>query len=158
MKHLSERESDDSGHNVMPNSELEKVETLFAQLGLMTWQSFVKNRLPLLNLPEDVLETIRKGQIAYTKAKEIARIKVVQTRKKILKRAIAEEWSLNQIKDHLKTLQTKSEQPSQSPLKQQFDAVYQKAKRVKIWENPDSQKRLQELLTEIETLLAKAEA
>ena len=35
----------------------------------MSWESFVSNRLPLLKLPEDLLESLRKGEIAYTKAK-----------------------------------------------------------------------------------------
>lgn len=154
LKHAAERDSGDSGHNVMPNSELEKIETLFEQLGLMTWQSFVKNRLPLLNLPEDVLETIRTGQVAYTKAKAIAQIKAAQTRKKILKQAISEEWSLSQIKDRVKSLKAKSdEQSSHPPLKQQFETTYKEAKKVKIWERPDLQERLQTLLMEIETLI-----
>jgi ParB family chromosome partitioning protein len=42
----------------------------------MTWESFVNNRLPLLNLPQDITEALRQGQIAYTKAKAIAQSKM----------------------------------------------------------------------------------
>lgn len=32
----------------------------------MGWESFVKNRLPLLNLSVDVLEVLRYGKVEYT--------------------------------------------------------------------------------------------
>ena len=62
-------------HNVMGSSENEVVQAVFASLATMTWESFVNNRLPLLNLPENVLEALQQGKIAYTKAQTIARVK-----------------------------------------------------------------------------------
>lgn len=50
-------------------AERQQVEKVFKALGLMSWESFVTNRLPLLNLPKDILNVLRSGQIAYTKAK-----------------------------------------------------------------------------------------
>jgi ParB family chromosome partitioning protein len=41
-------------HNVMSQPQTQIIEELFATLGRMSWESFVKNRLPLLNLPADV--------------------------------------------------------------------------------------------------------
>ncbi|MEW6497510.1 MAG: ParB/RepB/Spo0J family partition protein, partial [Cyanobacteriota bacterium] len=55
-------------HNVMGNASSQVIQDIFIGLGLMTWESFVKNRLPLLNLPQEVMEALRKGEIAYTKA------------------------------------------------------------------------------------------
>ena len=49
------------------------VETIFTGLGLMSLESFVSNRLPLLKLPEEILEALRQGKIEYTKAKAIAK-------------------------------------------------------------------------------------
>ena len=51
---------------------------LFASLGRMGWDSFVKNRLPLLKFPQDVLDALRSGKIEYTKARVIA-TKVART-------------------------------------------------------------------------------
>ncbi|BAU16054.1 chromosome partitioning protein, ParB family (plasmid) [Leptolyngbya sp. NIES-3755] len=153
LKHEAERKSD-SGHNVMPNPQLEKVETLFCQLGRMTWESFVKNRLPLLNLPKDVLEAVETGEVAYTKARAIAQIKLEDSRKAVLKQAISEDWSLQQIKEHVKTVQPKSEQ---STLGRRLDATCRKFKKAKVWEYPELQQRVEELLVELEALATKLE-
>ncbi len=65
------------------------VEEVFTALGGMKWDSFVRNRLPLLNLPPDVLEVLRSGTIEYTKARAIAQLKNEETRKELLENAIA---------------------------------------------------------------------
>ena len=100
-----------SAHNVMGKK---KVEEIFAALGL-TWQSFLKNRLPLLNIPDDVMEELRKGKIAYTKAKAIARIKEEEKRIKLLNEAIQESLSLNQIRTRIKEITTQTEQKTVTP-------------------------------------------
>lgn len=140
----------ESGHNVMPNLQLNKIESLFTRLGSMTWESFVKNRLPLLKLPADVLKAVSTGALQYTKAVAISRLKDDQARATALDRAIAENWSLTQIRDYIKSV---TPQPQSMPLKQRLDAVYQKAKQAKVWEDPSRQARLSALLMELEALL-----
>ena len=132
------------------NSEQVIVEEVFKSLGKMTWESFVNNRLPLLNLSEDVLEAVRTGKIAYTKARAIAQVKEEKIRKAVLERAIAENWSLEAIKTHLRTLKSK---PVQAPLRQQLESTYQRVKKAKLWEDPGRQERLRRLLSELEALL-----
>jgi ParB family chromosome partitioning protein len=100
-----------SAHNVMGKKIIEEI---FAALGL-TWQSFLKNRLPLLNLPEDVMEELRRGKLAYTKAKAIARIKDEQKRIKLLNEAIQQSLSLNQIRERIREITTQIEQESVTP-------------------------------------------
>ncbi|MBD2166454.1 hypothetical protein H6G04_18825 [Calothrix membranacea FACHB-236] len=51
------------------------VEQVLASLVKMTWESYVKNRLPLLNLPKELLFALEQCLIEYTKARTIARIK-----------------------------------------------------------------------------------
>ena len=82
--------------------EIQKaIEGIFAELGLMSWESFVSNRLPLLKLPEDLLESLRKGKIAYTKAKAIAKIYDADEREKLLNEAIESSLSLTQINERV---------------------------------------------------------
>ena len=69
--------------------------------------SFATNRLPLLNLPEDVLITLRQGQIEYTKARAIASVKDDQQRQSLLKRTIHDKLSLAQIKAETSELKGK---------------------------------------------------
>ena len=61
-------------HNVMSHEHTRVIEELFSSLGRMGWESFIKNRLPLLNLPVDVLEVLHSGKLEYTKARAIARV------------------------------------------------------------------------------------
>lgn len=151
MKNAADKHSD-SRHNVMPNPEAQLIEEVFTSLGLMTWESFVKNRLPLLNLPEDVLVALRQGQIAYTKAKAISRLKDEAVRKELLKAAIAENLSLSQIQLRLKSyIQT----PYPSERKERVEATIRRVKQARVWEDQEKWSRLEALLAEIEALLTQ---
>ena len=49
-----------------------RIEGLFDQLGRGTWRSFTKNKLRVLNWPEDVLAAMREGGLRYTLAGVVA--------------------------------------------------------------------------------------
>jgi ParB family chromosome partitioning protein len=121
-------------------------------LGLMTWESFVNNRLPLLNLPQDITLALRQGQIAYTKAKAIAQIKDDSQRVALLKDALAQQLSLSQIKEHIGSLQflPQSKVPE---IPDRLKIAYQKIKKTRIWEDPKKCKQIETLLAKLETLL-----
>jgi ParB family transcriptional regulator, chromosome partitioning protein len=72
LLHRLQHERKKSSNNVVGNSEMEEIASVFASLGRLSWESFVNHRLPLLNLPTDVLDALRQGKIAYTKAQAIA--------------------------------------------------------------------------------------
>ncbi len=115
--------------NVIIQPQAESIKAIFSESGLMGWESFVSNRLPLLKLPEDVLEVLRSGQIEYTKARAIARVKNDQTRKELLEDAIAYNLSLSEIKRKIKELeqQTASEPPS---IKDLADETFRRLKKI----------------------------
>lgn len=138
-------------HNVMRNEESQIVQEVFNGLGLMTWESFVKNRLPLLNLPEDVLAALRQGQIAYTKAKAIARLKEPDPRKELLRSAIASNLSLKEIQSRLKE-HVQTDYPVER--KERVEAIYRRVKQARVWEDGEKWSRLEALLAEIEALVS----
>nr|WP_233493264.1 ParB/RepB/Spo0J family partition protein [Meiothermus sp. Pnk-1] len=74
-------------HNVMGNSEARVVEETFQALGRLTWESFVQNRLPLLNLPGDLREALEEGSISYTAALELKKLREEAKRKELLEEA-----------------------------------------------------------------------
>ena len=78
--------------------QFEQIESILAQLGKFSAESFRTSRLPLLNLPEEILESLRQGKLEYTKARVISRIKDEQIRSKILNEAVENNLSLNEIK------------------------------------------------------------
>ena len=156
------RDNSESSHNVMGNnksgqsniasSELSLVEEVFKSIGLMNWSSFVKNRLPLLNLPEDIKLALRSGQIAYTKAKAIASLKDESARTDLLAEAIDLKLSLSQIKERIKSLQSAS--PERVPeIPDRLKAVYQQVKKNRIWEDKKKRRQLETLLNKLENLI-----
>jgi len=138
--------------NVSGNSEPETIEQVFASLGRINWQSFVRTRLPLLKLPADILEALRAERLEYTKAKAIAQIKDETERKALLEDAIASSLSLSHIKERVKATQPLAEPP---PLAARMATTYQLAKKQKVWDDPKKRKKLESLLSQIEALLSK---
>lgn len=140
--------------NVINQPEANSVKALFTELGIMGWESFVSNRLPLLKLPKDILETLRQGLIEYTKARAIARVKNEQQRKDILAEAIAKELSLTQIRERVRSLNdAESNQDENNAFKQRVTSILSRVQKTKVWSNPKKQKQLEKLVSQIENLL-----
>src|ERR671933_681413 len=140
-------------NNVMSQPEAELVKEVFANLGLMSWESFISNRLPLLKLPNDILEALRSGRIAYTKAKAISKIKDETERLTLLEEAIAQSLSLSQIRERLK--QVRSVPEGEKTLKSRMDMTYRRLLQAKFWDDSSKQKKLEKLLAQMEALLAE---
>lgn len=139
--------------NVLGNSEGEQVRAMFDSLGLWSWESFVSSRLPLRNLPEDVLEALRSGRIEYTKATAIARVKDKTQRQALLDDAIAQNLSLTQIRERIRAVGPVKEE--QQSLKNQIKEASGRLQKAKFWDNPKKQKQLEKLLAQMEALLAE---
>jgi ParB family chromosome partitioning protein len=101
---------------------------------------------------------LRKGQIEYTKARAIARVKDCSERSPLLFDAIALDLSLTQIKQRIADLKAKSISPATAPdrsLKSRVDAAYARVKKSKVWDDPKKQKKLEKLLAELEALVGE---
>lgn len=130
--------------------QLEQIAEMLSSLGNITPETFRTTRLPLLNLPADVLEALRQGQIEYTKAKAIAQIGDVGQRQVLLDKAIEKGLSLSQIRSEVNAARPSNKIPV---LKSEFDQVYSKLKKSDVWSDRGKQKQLKELLAEIKLLL-----
>jgi ParB family transcriptional regulator, chromosome partitioning protein len=155
MRNVCDRykiENSEVRHNVMSQPQTLIVEELFASVGRMSWESFVKNRLPLLNLSPDVLEALRQGQLEYTKARAIARVKGESTRKQLLEDAITYNLSLSEIKRKIKEIeqQSKSETPS---IKDLADDTFRRLKKSNVWDDPNKQAKVEKLLAQLNSLM-----
>lgn len=147
----NERLSSKSNGNVTISTEAELVEQVFVGLGLMTWSSFIRNRLPLLSLPEDILEALRQAQIAYTKATVLARIEDEQERQSLLQEAIAQSLSLSAIRERVKALKPPAEP---SPFASRIETITRLVKKHQVWDDPEKRSRLETLLAKIEELVS----
>lgn len=142
----------------------QEIYQVFNELGRMGWLSFTCNRLPLLKLDEQILEALRQGQLAYTKAMAIARIKDINQRRSILQQAINEQLPLSQLRDRIRQLPSIT--PSQTipppsegnhTIPQRIKTLYHHAKRSPNWKNPSTQKKIDRLLNQLEALLSPQE-
>lgn len=140
--------------NVLGNPESQAVEEVFSHLGTIAWESFVSSRLPLLNLPQDILDTLREGRIEYTKAKAIARVKHEEQRSELLEEAITQELSLSQIKERISELSSPETDYSNPTAQKTLGETYQKLKKAQLWKkDPKKWRKAQTLLKKLEELL-----
>ena len=137
--------------NVTGKETVEQVEKLFNSIGTMSWSSFVRNRLPLLKLPQDIREALQEGKIAYTKATVIVRVKDEQARNSLLLETIKNNLSLSQIKERIEELQPNSDKPS-DPLSKRLKTAYQQINKSKVWSDPKKRQKLEKLLNQLEAL------
>jgi ParB family chromosome partitioning protein len=139
--------------NVIHREEWQVVQEVFASIGRFTPESFRSNRLPLLNVPDEVLDALRQGQIEYTKARAIARIKDPEQRKSLLDKAITQELSLNQIKEQIALIQNVKQKTTPTSLRGRIEDALRRVKRSKSVDDPKKQRRLEQLLQELESLM-----
>jgi ParB family chromosome partitioning protein len=157
MKNAFEKDKgkdSDVRDNVIPNPESDSeqgVQSVFDELGLMNWYSFTCNRLPLLRLPEDILEVLRRGEIEYTKAKALAQVKKETERKALLEDAITSSLSLSEIRERVKAVQPPTEPP---PLAKRIETISKLVKKHHVWDDPSKRSRLETLLAKIEELIS----
>ncbi len=137
--------------NVIGQEQIQAVESVLE--GLMTFESFMTNRLRLLNLPPEILSALKRGELAYTKASALAKVKEAEVRQQLLEEALAKSLSLSQIREQVKSLSPGA--PTQS-LQVRFDTTTKRAKKVKaLWSNPKKRKKLEKLLAQLESLIAE---
>ena len=72
--------------NVAPK-DAQRVEEIFNALGRMNWESFIRHRLPLLGLPEDLRAALEEGALPYTAALELKKVKDLEARARLLEEA-----------------------------------------------------------------------
>ena len=135
--------------------QLEKIESYLLELGRFSLESFRSSRLPLLNLPPDILEVLREGKLEYTKARTIARVKDEQHRDVLLNQAITQGLSLNEIKAKIKESKVDSEieaSPEQV-LVGRMGELTKRLKKSKTWNDRKKRDRIAKLLDELERLM-----
>ena len=132
--------------------QLEIIESVLLGVGRFSAESFRTSRLPLLNFPDDVLEVLRQGQLEYTKARAIAKLKDDGERGELLDKVLNENLSLSEIKQLVKELT-----PGKTTVKETLNAKYseigKRLKNAQVWEDAKKTKKLEKLLGDLEQLL-----
>ena len=111
-----------------------------------------ETRLPILNLPNNILKALRQGKIAYTKAIAIAKVKDEKIQEELLHEAIESNLSLKEIKERITQLQPKPKE-SDSP-KQRVNNLVKGLNKSKMWEKePKKWQKVSKLIEKIESFL-----
>ena len=132
--------------------QLEIVGLVLQGVGRFTAESFRTSRLPLLNLPDDVLEILRQGQLEYTKARAIAKVKDEGERRELLDKVLNENLSLSEIKQLVKELTPGKTIPKET-LNARYSEIGKRLKNAQVWEDVKKTKKLEKLLGDLEQLL-----
>lgn len=121
------------------------LEHAFARLGGEKWQSFLRNKGRILNLPEDVKVAIRGG-LDYRKGLAIGSVSSSRERNRLLKLA-AEGATVQQLREHLR--------PGALPSEQKRRDVARLLTQKAAWKALDEtqQARVDDLIGELENLL-----
>ena len=132
--------------------QLEIIESVLLGVGRFSAESFRTSRLPLLNLPDDVLEILRQGQLEYTKARAIAKVKDEGERRELLDKVLNENLSLSEIKQLVKELTPGKTTPKET-LNARYSEIGKRLKNAQVWEDAKKTKKLEKLLGDLEQLL-----
>jgi ParB family transcriptional regulator, chromosome partitioning protein len=136
--------------NNVIRKQWEQVSEVFNIIGRLTPDSFRSNRLPLLNLPEDVLEALREGALEYTKARAISRLKDKAQRQELLGRVVEENWSVRNIQEYVNELKPHN---GHDELVLRIKATYHKVKQNRQNLELKQRQSLEKLLAQIEKIL-----
>lgn len=91
------------GNSSINSQTKEVIELLFKEVAPeLEISTFVSSRLPLLDLPVDVIEAYNKGLLEYTKALELGRIENSVLREQLLQETIEQGLSLSALKARIR--------------------------------------------------------
>ncbi|WP_107668767.1 ParB/RepB/Spo0J family partition protein [Cyanothece sp. BG0011] len=135
--------------------QIDMIDDLFMKIGRLNRESFRTNRLPLLNLPDDVLQVLRQGELDYTKAKAIAKLDNEIDRRNLMELAITEQLTLRQIKEKIQEIleqnQTVPRVNNSTDLYKEFKAIT----KIKsdAWKDESKKAQLETLLMQLRDIL-----
>jgi len=146
-----------SGNNVISKKQCEIIDGVFRLVGRFTVISFYSNRVPLLKLPEDLLEAMRDGQLDYTKARELGKVQDEETRRKLLEIVMEEKWSLKTLREAI--AQRRTVQSSTVDEDERLKRIKKRLSSRQLAKLSERHKQqLDRLLRELEVLLEEFEA
>ncbi len=88
-------------NNVVINPHVEGVEELFRTIGRYTASSFYSHRVPILKMPEALVQAVREGKLEYSKARALASVKDREQRTRLLQLALENDLSLKRLKEEI---------------------------------------------------------
>lgn len=144
---------------------LQAAERSLSKVSRISLESFRSSRLPLLKLPRELLEAVRRGDLAYTKAREINRIENAEARAAVIEKAIQDNLSLSEIrrliqqqrKAGFQDTTARADSPERE-WKQRCQTIGKQLGQKQIWRDAKKRRKAEKLLVTLEALLAEEAA
>jgi ParB family chromosome partitioning protein len=158
----TEGHSDKRGRSdVAPSKELNQIEELLSYFNVEL-QTFRTKNLRTLTLPTALKEAHLQKGLPYSSALELAKVKDEKAQQNLLDQALKKQLSFRDIQKEVKEVlgdeQDKGSTATINPLVTRLEATVKRAKRVsKNFERGQKRKRLEQLIKELEALLAEEE-
>lgn len=138
------------GNTGISNEEAEVIHEVFARLGKFSATSFYSNRLPILDLPSDLLEAVRAGHLEYTKARLLSQVRDDALRQELLRRTVEEHLS----RDQLKAIILEQLHKVTPPVQMRLTTIKRNLNLRRLQKlSADQRNRVEALLSELEALL-----
>lgn len=95
-------------------TQLESVEATMERIkgNREGWRHFIKNRIPMLSLPEELLQAIDEGSLDGTSAIAIGKLDKAKQRVQMIERTIEENLSSREVQQAVRDLLPKTRQPA----------------------------------------------
>jgi ParB family chromosome partitioning protein len=122
------------------------ITSVFEELGKFTWESFFQNRLPILRLPDDLLQALYEGQLPYTKARLLSKIEDQAARMALTRETVDKQLSIFKLRKRIAAHVPCQEEECSTRLARIAKRIAQKKL------NQQQQKKLQQLLLQLEQL------
>ncbi|MBW4662051.1 MAG: ParB/RepB/Spo0J family partition protein [Drouetiella hepatica Uher 2000/2452] len=142
--------------NVIRDSEWTALEAVLASVSDLAPESFRVNRLPILNLPDDVQLTLRQGKLEYTKARAIAQVEDKDHRAALMDVAVQDRLSIREIRERVKTFKQTQPVAAAPPnsIKERQQSLRQITGKLKTL-TPDKQRKFDKLLQQMLELISQ---
>ncbi|MDV2997349.1 MAG: Nucleoid occlusion protein [Chroococcidiopsis sp. SAG 2025] len=150
MFNATVRQSDGAA---IPQTTQDAIALVFQERGL-DWKSFISNRLPLLKLPEDIKSALEKGLLEYTKAVLLGKVEDKRLRQELLQQVLTENLSGNQIQQLIARSKPPEERNEYRILRARAQSVVKKVTSPKLLKNPETLARVENLLAQLEAIVA----
>jgi ParB family transcriptional regulator, chromosome partitioning protein len=116
------------GKSSITANEQEAIESTFAEVAPdISLKTFITSRLPLLNLPDDVLQAYNSGQLEYTKAMILGRVQEDEIRQNLIQEVVETGLSLAALKTKIKPTSGRTVIDRVKKVHQQIDGLNSKS-------------------------------
>lgn len=135
--------------------QIDIIDDLFMKIGRLNRESFRTNRLPLLNLPDDVLQVLRQGRLDYTKAKAIAKLESEIDRRNLMELAITQQLTLREIKEKIQAILEENQTVKNTNTSRDLYAEFKAMTKIKsdAWQDKEKKEQLETLLMQLKQIL-----